>query len=76
MGEEPSSRAKSTPASVCPSRASTPPSLARRGKMWPGRWKSVAPASGFASRALVLARSAALILVVMPFFWVGGGRGQ
>ena len=65
-GDEPANRAKSTAASVCPSRVSTPLSFARKGNMCPGRWKSLAFASCLASRTLVVARSVALIPVVIP----------
>ena len=66
-GDEPANRAKSTAASVCPSRVSTPLSFARKGNMCPGRWKSLAFASCLDSRTLVFARSVALIPVVIPF---------
>ena len=69
-GVEPANLAKSTAASVCPSRASTPLSFARNGNMCPGRWKSLAFASCLASRTLVVARSVALIPVVIPFGFV------
>ena len=36
-GSSPARRERSTEASVCPARTSTPPSRARRGKIWPGR---------------------------------------
>ena len=36
-GVSPASLARSTAASVCPGRRSTPPSAYRSGKMWPGR---------------------------------------
>ena len=40
-GSRPARRARSTVASVCPARRSTPPSLATSGNKWPGRTKSV-----------------------------------
>ena len=39
-GTSPASRARSTLASVWPTRCSTPPGRARSGKMWPGRRRS------------------------------------
>src|ERR1035438_1173752 len=39
-GSSPARRERSTDASVCPARTSTPPSRARRGKTWPGRARS------------------------------------
>ena len=45
-GRSPASRARSTPASVCPARTSTPPGRARSGKTCPGRTKSAASAVG------------------------------
>jgi hypothetical protein len=62
----PANAERSTAASVCPSLVRTPPSRARNGKMWPGREKSLAVASGLANRLTVLARSVELIPVVMP----------
>ena len=40
-GFRPASRARSTAASVCPARWSTPPSRARSGKTWPGWTRSL-----------------------------------
>ena len=63
-GASPASRARSTDASVCPMRTSTPPSRARNGNVWPGRKKSLPLASGSSSARIVLARSCAEIPVV------------
>mmetsp|Transcript_31565 Transcript_31565/g.75014 ORF Transcript_31565/g.75014 Transcript_31565/m.75014 type:complete len:221 (-) Transcript_31565:129-791(-) len=65
-GEQPARRARSTDASVCPSRASTPPGTARRGKMWPGRERSEGSVLASARARSVAARSAAEMPVVMP----------
>ena len=65
-GDSPASRARSTAASVCPGRRSTPPSRARSGSTWPGRTRSPGPAAGSASSRMVCARSAAEIPVVTP----------
>ena len=65
-GSQPASLAKSTPASVCPARFSTPPSLAISGKMWPGCTISVALASCATAARIVVARSAAEMPVVTP----------
>mmetsp|Transcript_82746 Transcript_82746/g.231983 ORF Transcript_82746/g.231983 Transcript_82746/m.231983 type:complete len:212 (-) Transcript_82746:677-1312(-) len=65
-GPRPANRERSTAASVCPSRVNTPPSLDRNGKMCPGREKSVGLEFGSANKFTVLARSVALIPVVMP----------
>ena len=62
----PASLQKSTEASVCPSRASTPPSRGRSGKTCPGRLKSLGTAVGLARARNVAARSAAEIPVVVP----------
>mmetsp|Transcript_18013 Transcript_18013/g.49998 ORF Transcript_18013/g.49998 Transcript_18013/m.49998 type:complete len:212 (+) Transcript_18013:531-1166(+) len=64
--ERPARYARSTPASVCPSRAKTPPSTALSGKMCPGRLKSTAVVLISASKFIVLARSTELIPVVIP----------
>lgn len=61
-------RISSTPASVWPPRARTPPSTARRGSMWPGRRTSPGFAFGAARVRTVFVRSLALMPVVMP--WV------
>lgn len=65
-GPRPANTERSTAASVCPSRVNTPPSLDRSGKMCPGREKSVGLEFGSANKFTVLARSVALIPVVMP----------
>src|SRR5580704_8975441 len=59
-------RARSSEASVCPARTSTPPRRARKGKMWPGRAKSAARVAGSMAARMVVARSAALMPVVTP----------
>ena len=56
---------RSTVASVCPARRSTPPSHASSGNMWPGRRNSAGFASGAAQRRAVRARSAAEMPVVV-----------
>ena len=58
--------AKSTPASVCPARTNTPPSCARKGKIWPGCTMSSALAVGDTAVWMVSARSAAEMPVAMP----------
>jgi hypothetical protein len=65
-GPNPAMAAKSTEASVCPARSSTPPGLARSGNMWPGLTKSEADAPGAVATAIVRARSEADIPVVIP----------
>ncbi len=65
-GFRPAIRARSTEASVCPARTSTPPLRARSGKMCPGRARSLAVASGAIAVRMVCARSAAEIPVVTP----------
>ena len=65
-GFRPANRARSTAASVCPSRVNTPPSFARSGNRCPGRLKSAAVVVGSANNCTVLARSEALMPVVMP----------
>lgn len=62
----PASLQKSTEASVCPSRSSTPPSRGRSGKTWPGRLKSPGTVVGLARARKVAARSKAEIPVVVP----------
>ena len=59
--------ARSTAASVCPARRSTPPSLARSGKTWPGFWKSRGVTSVLVTAFAVIARSCALVPVVVPW---------
>ncbi len=66
-GRSPASRARSTAASVWPSRTRTPPGLARSGKTWPGRTKSVGSAVPLASSWSVVARSAAEMPVLTPW---------
>mmetsp|Transcript_1090 Transcript_1090/g.2554 ORF Transcript_1090/g.2554 Transcript_1090/m.2554 type:complete len:233 (-) Transcript_1090:317-1015(-) len=65
-GKQPARRAKSTAASVCPGRVTTPPSRARSGKIWPGLLKSAATERALASVLIVTARSAAEMPVVVP----------
>ena len=65
-GSTPASRHRSTEASVCPARTSTPPGFARSGKMCPGRVRSSGVEVGSASTRMVRARSAAEIPVVTP----------
>ena len=65
-GSNPAKRGKSTPASVCPARFNTPPSLAISGKICPGCTISVAFASLATAALIVTARSAAEIPVVTP----------
>ena len=62
----PARREMSTAASVWPLRCSTPPGLARSGKMWPGRTKSARPVLLLASARTVAVRSSAEIPVVVP----------
>ena len=62
----PASRARSTAASVCPARTSTPPSRARNGKTWPGRTRSPGLLDGSMATRMVWARSAAEMPVVTP----------
>ena len=65
-GYSPASRARSTLASVCPTRCSTPPGRARRGKTWPGRRRSDGTVPGSIATWTVLARSRAEMPVVTP----------
>src|SRR5438477_11791036 len=65
-GASPAIRQRSTAASVCPARTSTPTSRDWSGKMWPGFTRSCALVRGSASTRIVRARSAALIPVVTP----------
>ncbi len=65
-GRSPAIRARSTAASVCPGRRSTPPALARSGTTWPGRVKSEGRESAAASIRAVRARSAAEMPVLTP----------
>ena len=65
-GNRPARRAKSTAASVCPARCSTPRSCAYSGLMCPGRPNVSGVASGSASARMVLARSCMLTPVEHP----------
>src|SRR3954468_18083147 len=65
-GLSPARRARSTAASVCPVRSSTPPALAFSGKMWPGCTRSRGRVSGSIATWIVWARSAAEMPVVTP----------
>src|SRR5918994_1849041 len=65
-GIRPARRARSTAASVCPVRSSTPPGRARSGKTWPGWTRSPAPRLGSMAVWIVAERSAAEIPVVTP----------
>ena len=65
-GYIPAMRARSTEASVCPARTSTPPRFARSGKMWPGRARSAGRVAGSMAARIVVARSDALMPVVVP----------
>ena len=66
-GYRPASRAKSTAASVWPARLSTPPCLARSGKMCPGRRRSAGRVFGWIATWMVRARSSAEMPVLTPF---------
>jgi len=65
-GVRPARRARSTPASVCPVRLSTPPGRAVSGKTWPGWTSSSGVVSGSMATWIVRARSAAEMPVVTP----------
>ena len=65
-GEQPARRARSTDASVCPARTSTPPSRARIGKMWPGRVSCSGVESAPTRTWMVRARSAEEAPVAIP----------
>ena len=65
-GVRPAMRARSTEASVCPARTSTPPSRARSGNTWPGRARSPGRQSGSIACRMVRVRSAAEMPVVTP----------
>jgi hypothetical protein len=65
-GLSPAMRARSTDASVCPGRTSTPPFLARRGKTCPGRARSCGRVLESTAVRMVVARSDALMPVVTP----------
>ena len=63
----PARRARSTDPSVCPILTMTPPSLARKGKIWPGLAISLGVVSSATAVRMVVALSAAEIPVVTPF---------
>ena len=65
-GFSPARRQRSSAASVCPARTSTPPRRERSGKMCPGRAKSEAAEASSASPRMVAARSADDTPVVVP----------
>ncbi len=65
-GLRPARRARSTAASVCPVRSSTPPSLALSGKTWPGWTRSRGIEFGSMATWIVRARSWAEIPVETP----------
>ena len=66
LGLSPARRETSTAASVWPARTSTPPGLATSGKTWPGETIASGPLAASIATAMVRARSAALIPVVIP----------
>jgi hypothetical protein len=65
-GLSPARRATSTAASVWPARIRTPPSLATRGKTWPGVTICSGPLDASIATEMVRARSAAEMPVVTP----------
>jgi hypothetical protein len=65
-GDRPANRARSTVASVWPSLSNTPPGLALRGKICPGRLRSLETVLESAKIWTVKARSLALMPVVSP----------
>src|ERR671937_806024 len=65
-GISPANRARSTAASVCPARTSTPPSRARSGKTRPGWTRSAGLDDGSIATWIVRERSGAEIPVVTP----------
>src|SRR5262245_11673194 len=65
-GFKPASRARSTDASVCPARRSTPPARARSGKTCPGETRCWRPLLGSMATWIVRERSAAEIPVETP----------
>src|SRR5215211_573460 len=65
-GLSPARRARSTAASVCPARCSTPPGRAFKGKTWPGITRSSGPVASSTAILQVCARSAAEMPVEMP----------
>ena len=67
-------RARSTAASVCPARTSTPPVRARSGNMWPGRARSAGRVAGSIAASTVAARSAAEMPVRRTCAWLRSAR--
>ena len=65
-GVSPARRARSTAASVCPARRSTPPGRAISGNKCPGDTKSAGEVAGSISALTVAARSKAEMPVVVP----------
>ena len=65
-GARPEIRARSTEASVCPERTSTPPSRATKGNMCPGTTRSSQVVAGSTRTWTVRDRSAAEMPVVVP----------
>ena len=65
-GYSPARRARSMLASVWPTRCSTPPGRARKGKTCPGRRRSLGTVEGSIATRIVAARSAAEMPVVTP----------
>ena len=65
-GVSPASADRSTLASVCPRRSSTPPSRARSGNIWPGMAISLGVVFGFISVRIVCDRSSAEMPVDTP----------
>src|SRR5436190_14001560 len=65
-GIRPARRARSTEASVCPVRSSTPPALALSGCTWPPTTMSSGPLSGSIAVCMVWAWSWTLMPVVTP----------
>src|SRR4051795_9726721 len=65
-GRAPARRARSTLASVCPVRSSTPPARAFSGLTWPPTTMSSGPLAGSTATCIVCARSAAEMPVVTP----------
>ena len=65
-GYNPARRAKSTLASVWPTRCNTPPGRARSGNTCPGRRKSLGTVAGSIATLMVTARSRAEMPVVTP----------
>ena len=66
LGLSPARRETSTAASVWPARTRTPPGRATSGKTWPGETIASGPLAASIATAMVRARSAALIPVVIP----------